>query len=180
MKQAQGFLTESGQFFATLEEAELSEASQTLFDAFTSFVGPGKRVNFERWANVLSNLKPEIRRYFDANEAYETILNARSDGDDSAGEGAEEDTADDGLGEESQGDEQLAAGGLGAVSDVGTGALAEEIRHLGEEHGAGDRGSDAQGVRGGEDLATVEATEAEEPRGRDRTAHLRGQMGPDY
>lgn len=61
---AQGFLTKSGQFFATAEEAEFHEANEELVAAVHSM-----KINPEVFINILENFPTETMRWLNAYKA---------------------------------------------------------------------------------------------------------------
>lgn len=135
MREVQGFLTSDNTFFETADQAEHHEAIGSLKGAYHQFVG--QKGNFERFANVIINLAPEIRRFLNAHEGparnddvqaeteLATIereqLNARK---------AKADlyTADDGTTEAFEGLVEQSDRGYVHVPDVGDSPRTEEVR----------------------------------------------------
>lgn len=190
MQQVTGWLTEDKTFFVQREEAALYEATKYLEAALMAFAGP--KADFERFMYVVNNLRQELGSYFNAAQALQDREEAERDdgrnfhtGNDARSnqEAVEPDPPDLGLGEVlNEADEQQPAGGPDAMPYMGTRALAEALRNLGEGDGSGGGGVDAQGIRDGADMATVAAPEVGEARNvhgseavwADVDAHLEG------
>lgn len=77
MREVTGYLTDDNTFFETAEQAEHHEAIGALKGAYHQFVG--QKGNFERFANVIINLAPEIRRFLNAHEGPERDIKAEVD-----------------------------------------------------------------------------------------------------
>lgn len=135
MREVRGFLTKDGAFYEGQNEAELHEAEKELLRAYEDFVGKG---NFARFANVVTNLRDEVRRFLDAQIALE---NAGAPIEDASA--VSQHYPDDGLGQAFETNEQQQVGGFGDLSNMGLSSLAETLRSDRSEHGARMRGDDA-------------------------------------
>lgn len=168
MRQVTGWLTEDNQFFALREAAVFYEATEMLKGGLLAFAGP--KADFDKFVFVVNNLRPQIKDYLDAAQA----LQASEEADTFAGVGPDNEQVreepdsnppDLGIGEVlHETDVQQSTGGLDAVSNMGTSALSQALRDVGEGDGFGGRGVDAQGLFSGADLATVATPEAGEAR----------------
>lgn len=178
MQQVTGWLTEDEKFFARREEAALYEAGKYLEASLIAFAGP--KANYERFMYIVNNLRQEIGSYLNAAQALEDYENRAEEDEgnvvasegDVGGEGADPNPPDLGIGPNDEANEQQPAGGPGAVSDMGTRSLAEEIRNLGSGNGAGSRRVDAQDFFSREDLAAMAPPEAGEARHGDGAASI--------
>lgn len=152
MKHTKGYITDDGNFFEHAVDAAYHEAETVMLSELSQ-----RELDATQLLPLFEEIGDIIRSYVDAYDARAAFHKG-----------------DDGRATESTATIQsFTTRSDGAMSDVGSGERTEAVPESGEGNGAGSRGHDASGVRGGEDLAVGAHSETAEARTGYGEPHIR-------